>query len=59
MSSFVRLQKGGVMKSWRNAGKIFVCRKCGYKVRSHEEPGPLRWSNGHVCFFSSKRQEAE
>ena len=31
---------------------IWSCRKCGHEVISKEKPQPIRWSDGHVCYFA-------
>lgn len=32
--------------------KVYTCNSCGHEVTSQEKPEKIRWSDGHVCFFS-------
>lgn len=27
------------------------CPKCGHEVVTVERPEPIRWTDGHVCYF--------
>lgn len=31
--------------------KLWVCRKCGHEVHAKDRPQPIRWTDGHVCYF--------
>jgi hypothetical protein len=33
-----------VMRDWE-------CPKCGHEVLAYEKPQPIKWSDGHVCYF--------
>jgi len=33
------------------APRLWVCAKCGHEVLDVETPSPIRWDDGHVCFF--------
>lgn len=35
--------------------KTYECRACGQIVISDEPPQPIRWTDGHVCFFKVKQ----
>uniref|UniRef100_A0A6M3JJK6 Uncharacterized protein n=1 Tax=viral metagenome TaxID=1070528 RepID=A0A6M3JJK6_9ZZZZ len=37
--------------------KRYVCRKCGHEVYASEQPSPIRWTDGHVCYFYKKEGE--
>ena len=32
-------------KEWR-------CMECGHEVHATEKPQPIRWDDGHVCYFA-------
>lgn len=29
----------------------YFCNKCGHVVISDIKPEPIKWTDGHVCFF--------
>jgi len=33
---------------------LWKCRKCGHMVVSVERPGPIKWSDGHICRFEQE-----
>ena len=33
----------------------WTCVKCGYLVVAKEKPAPIRWSDGHVCYFEESK----
>ena len=37
--------------------KLWVCRKCGHEVLSYDKPEPIRWTDGHVCYFIEGKEE--
>jgi formylmethanofuran dehydrogenase subunit E len=34
----------------KNKGQ-WVCSKCGHVVIAQEKPKPIKWDDGHVCYF--------
>jgi len=32
---------------------IYKCNQCGHEVLSHDKPEPIKWSDGHVCYFQN------
>jgi len=38
------------MKEWE-------CVKCGHVVLADERPEPIRWTDGHVCYFREVRDD--
>ena len=39
------------------AVKLWECRKCGHEVVAEQKPQPIRWTDGHVCYFSEKKED--
>ena len=37
----------------------WYCPKCGHVVISEMKPEPIRWSDGHVCYFKPESEEGE
>ena len=37
----------------------WYCPKCGHVVISEMKPEPIRWSDGHVCYFKPESKEGE
>ena len=37
----------------------WYCPKCGHVVISEKKPEPIRWSDGHVCYFKPEIEEGE
>ena len=37
--------------------KNWVCRSCGHLVVAEETPDPMRWTDGHTCFFIEEKEE--
>lgn len=35
----------------------WICRICGQEEVSETKPSPVRWANGHVCYFEEKEEE--
>jgi len=38
---------------------MWYCSKCGHVVVSSEKPEPIRWDDGHVCYFRLEKEEGE
>ena len=37
--------------------KDWICRKCGHEVVANEKPRPIKWTDGHVCYFTEMKEE--
>ena len=37
--------------------KTYECSKCGHIVMSSETPTPIKWTDGHVCYFIEKEKK--
>jgi len=37
-------RKGNKMNLW-------ICKKCGHEVLSETRPNPIKWTDGHICYF--------
>jgi len=31
--------------------KMYLCKDCGHEVHAEDRPRPIRWTDGHVCYF--------
>jgi len=40
-------------KEW----SLWVCPKCGHEVIARERPQPIKWTDGHVCYFVPGKEE--
>ena len=29
----------------------WICGKCGHEVMAAEKPQPIKWTDGHICYF--------
>ena len=29
----------------------WICLKCGHEVMADRKPAPIKWTDGHVCYF--------
>lgn len=36
--------------------KLWIC-KCGHEVTAEERPPPIKWTDGHVCYFYEASEE--
>jgi hypothetical protein len=36
--------------------KEWYCPKCGHEVIASEKPQPIRWTDGHVCYFIEREE---
>lgn len=32
--------------------KLYICIKCRHEVLAMEKPQPIKWTDGHVCYFT-------
>lgn len=39
--------------------KLWICSKCGHEVYAKEKPQPIKWTDGHVCYFHNPADEFE
>ena len=37
--------------------KLWVCTKCGHEVMSSTNPTPMKWTDGHVCYFREEKKK--
>lgn len=35
----------------KKESKWWVCPKCGHEILSSDKPAPIKWTDGHVCYF--------
>lgn len=36
---------------------LYICSTCGHEVLSAEQPGNIKWTDGHVCHFQKATKE--
>ncbi len=36
--------------------RLWVCGRCGHEVMAVEKPQPIRWTDGHVCYFYERKE---
>jgi len=39
--------------------KDWICPKCGHEVMAKDRPAPIKWTDGHVCYFNLNEIEEE
>jgi len=37
--------------------KRFICKKCGHEIYTNEKPDPIKWTDGHVCYFTEVSED--
>lgn len=42
-----------------NEYKDYVCVDCGHEILIASKPQPIRWSDGHVCYFVESKPTIE
>jgi hypothetical protein len=39
--------------------KWWICEECGHEVLASERPRSIKWTDGHVCYFTPNPVEDE